>query len=182
MGKGASRRLRRETGKIPAIVFGGADKTPQSLSLVHKDLYKSLEDERFFSSVLTLNIDGNEEKVILKDLQRHPAKPLVLHADFLRVSDDSKIKITIPLHFINENKCAALKLGGTASHSMNQVEITCLPQHLPECLEIDMSSVEAGQIVHLSDINMPEGVEISALLLGTDHDQAIANITGKRAE
>ena len=179
MGKGASRRLRREEGNIPAILFGG-DKDPQALTLVHKDLFKQLESEAFFSSILTINVDGTEEKAILKDLQRHPAKDIVLHADFLRVKEGVQIKITVPLHFTNEDKSSALKLGGKVSHTMNQVAIICTPENLPPFLEVDMQNVQVEEIVHLSDIVLPEGVEIEALRLGPDHDQAIANITGKR--
>ncbi len=178
-GKGASRRLRRKAGNIPAILFGG-EKAPQPLTLVHKDLVKQLENEAFFSSILTIAVDGNEEKAILKDLQRHPAKNSVLHADFQRVAAGEKIKITIPLHFINEHKSAAIKLGGKASHTMNQVEVVCTPETLPEYLEVDMQHVQPDQIVHLSDVSLPEGVEIAALRLGPDHDQAVANITRKR--
>ncbi|OMH39029.1 50S ribosomal protein L25/general stress protein Ctc [Motiliproteus sp. MSK22-1] len=179
MGKGASRRLRREEGNIPAILFGG-DKDPQPLTLVHKDLFKQLENEAFFSSILTINVDGTEEKAILKDLQRHPAKNIVLHADFLRVKEGVQIKITVPLHFTNEDKSSALKLGGKVSHTMNQVAIVCNPENLPPFLEVDMQNVKVDEIVHLSDIILPEGVEIAALRLGADHDQAVANITGKR--
>ncbi len=181
LGKGASRRLRREQGTLPAIIFG-AGQDPQPLTLVHSDLIKQVEDERFFSSVLTVSVDGKEELAVLKDLQRHPAKNIILHADFLRIKDGDKIKMSVPLHFINENKCAAIKLGGKATHMANQVTIVCTPNNLPEFLEVDMKDVQVGQIVHLSDIKLPEGVEIAALTLGEDHDQAVANIAGKRSE
>ncbi len=176
-GKGASRRLRRLEGNIPAIIFGG-NQEPQPLTLIHKDLLKQLESESFFSSILTINIDGTEEKAILKDLQRHPAKNLVLHADFQRVIAGEKVTITIPFHFINEDKSAAIKLGGIASHTMNQVKVIATPEALPEFLTVDMENVELGQIVHLSDVVLPEGVEIEALRLGEDHNQAVANVTG----
>ncbi|MCW9051217.1 MAG: 50S ribosomal protein L25/general stress protein Ctc [Motiliproteus sp.] len=178
-GKGASRRLRREAGNIPAILFGG-NQEPQPLTLVHKDLMKQLESESFFSSILTINVDGSEEKAILKDLQRHPAKNVVLHADFQRVVPGEKVKMTIPLHFINQDKCAAIKLGAKASHTMNQVKVISTPEALPEFLAVDMQNVQEGQIVHLSDIILPEGVQIEALRLGADHDQAVANIAAKK--
>ncbi len=181
MGKGASRRLRRESGNVPAILYGGKEE-PTNLALAEKDLLKLLENESFFSTILDLNIDGTPARAILKDLQRHPAKPQLLHADFQRVVDDQPIKIRVPLHFINEDKCAAIKMGGKASHSQNEVEILCLPKDLPEYLEVDMKDVEVGQIVHLSDITLPEGVQIAALRLGADHDQAIANIARKRGK
>ncbi|MEH6627179.1 MAG: 50S ribosomal protein L25/general stress protein Ctc [Motiliproteus sp.] len=177
-GKGASRRLRRLEGNIPAIIFGG-NQEPQPLTLIHKDLLKQLESESFYSSILTISIDGSEEKVILKDLQRHPAKIAVLHADFQRVLPGENVKITIPLHFINEDTNPAIKLGAVASHTTNQVRVIATPETLPEYLAVDMQNVEPGQIVHLSDVIVPEGVEIEALRLGADHDQAVGNVTAK---
>ncbi|MEH6473276.1 MAG: 50S ribosomal protein L25/general stress protein Ctc [Halopseudomonas sp.] len=179
MGKGASRRLRRLAGTIPAVVYGGAD-APQSLSIPHKDILKATQSEAFFSSVINLNIDGKEQKVILKDLQRHPAKQQILHADFLRAAPGVKLTITVPLHFTNEELSEAIRLGGKASHTINQVEISCDAAHLPEFLEIDMQNIEAGHIIHLSEIKLPEGVVIPALQLGTDHDQPVATIARKR--
>ncbi|WP_207062325.1 50S ribosomal protein L25/general stress protein Ctc [Motiliproteus sp. SC1-56] len=180
LGKGASRRLRREASLVPAIVFGGKQKKPQAISIPHKDLSKALESEAFFSSILNLSIDGKEERVILKDLQRHPAKPVILHADFQRVTKSNPIKITVPLHFVNEGKSEAIKLGGKASHILNQVEIKCLPDNLPEYLEVDMQHVKVDEIVHLSDVKCPNGVTIPALALGADHDQPVATVARKR--
>lgn len=178
-GKGASRRLRREAGQIPAIIYGGK-KNPQSITLAHKDIVKQLESEAFFSSIVKINVDGTEEDAILKDLQRHPSKNQVLHADFQRVSKGDQIKITVPLHFTNEDKCAAIKMGGKATHTMNEVRVICTPETLPEYLEVNMKDVQADEVVHLSDIRLPEGVQIEALRLGHDHDQAVANIARKR--
>jgi len=178
-GKGASRRLRRESGLLPAILFGGSQE-PQPLTLVQKDLNKHLETEAFYSSILTLDIDGTEVKAILKDLQRHPSKPIVLHADFQRVEDNAPIKITVPLHFINESKSEALKMGGKATHIVNQIEVRCLPKDLPEFLAVDMQSVKVDGMVHLSDVICPEGVVIPALLLGEDHNQPVATVSAKR--
>ncbi|HEY5717145.1 MAG TPA: 50S ribosomal protein L25/general stress protein Ctc [Motiliproteus sp.] len=179
MGKGASRRLRREAGLLPAILFGG-NQEPQPLTLVQKDLVKHLESEAFYSSILTLNIDGTEVKAFLKDLQRHPSKPIVLHADFQRIDENALIKITVPLHFINEGKSEALKMGGKSTHIVNQVEVKCLPKDLPEFLAVDMQNVKVGEIVHLSDVICPEGVAIPALLLGEDYNQPVATISAKR--
>ncbi|RDE18137.1 50S ribosomal protein L25/general stress protein Ctc [Motiliproteus coralliicola] len=179
LGKGASRRLRREAGLIPAVIYGGKEE-PQSITLEHKAIIKAAESESFFSSLLTLSVDGAEQKVILKDLQRHPAKQLVLHADFQRAVNGETFTITVPLHFINEDKCSAIKLGGKASHIVNQVEIACTPETLPEFLSVDMQNVEVGQIVHLSDVQLPEGVEIPSLKLGADHNQPVATIARKR--
>ena len=182
LGKGASRRLRRLSGGTPAIVFGGAkNKKPQSITLVHKDLWKASEVEGFYSSVITLNIAGKEEPVIVKDIQRHPAKNEIQHVDFLRVTKSNLINILVPLRFINEASAPAIKIqGGTVSHAKSEVEITCLAANLPECLTIDMQDVAIGGIVHLSDIVLPKGVTIRALRLGDDHNQAIATISGSK--
>tara|TARA_B110000211_G_scaffold232176_1_gene295262 strand:+ start:726 stop:1316 length:591 start_codon:yes stop_codon:yes gene_type:complete len=182
LGKGASRRLRRLSGGTPAIVFGGAkNRKPQSVTLVHKDLWKASETAGFYSSVITLNIAGKEEPVIVKDIQRHPAKNEIQHVDFLRVTKSNLINILVPLRFINEASAPAIKIqGGTVSHAKSEVEITCLAANLPECLTIDMQDVAIGGIVHLSDIVLPKGVTIRALRLGDDHNQAIATISGSK--
>ncbi|MFV8816691.1 50S ribosomal protein L25/general stress protein Ctc [Haliea sp. E17] len=176
LGKGASRRLRRHADKIPAIIYGG-DKEPQSLTLVRKDLEKSLENEAFFSHVLSVNVGGDVQKAILKDLQRHPAKDLVMHADFLRVSDKVAIKVHVPIHFTNEEACHGVKMqGGIIQHLETDIEVSCLPGDIPEYIEVDMLNVETGQIIHLSDIALPAGVTSVALALGEDHDLAISSV------
>jgi len=175
-GRGASRRLRREERKIPAIVYGG-NKEAVSISIWHNELKKALENEAFFSHVLTLELDGNKESVILKDLQRHPYKPLLTHADFLRVDKDHEIHVNVPLHFLNEDTAPAIKLqGGVANHQINEVEVICLPQNLPEFIEVDMTTVEMDQVVHLSDLKLPKGVRVAALLQGEDHDLPVVAI------
>src|SRR5690606_10243944 len=162
-GKGASRRLRRQAGLVPAIVYGGSKK-PQNISLSHNELSKHLEHEAFYSHIITLTVDDKAEDVILKDLQRHPAKPVILHADFLRVSKTKKFSTSVPLHFINETSCKGVKMqGGVISHNMTQLEISCLPADLPEYIEVDLAEVELGQIVHISDLKLPKGVESVAL-------------------
>jgi len=175
-GKGASRRLRREERKIPAIIYGGGkDATP--VAIWHNELKKALENEAFFSHVLTVELDGKKESVILKDLQRHPYKPILTHADFLRVDKDHEIHVNVPLHFINEDSAPAIKLhGGVANHQINEVEVICLPQNLPEFIEVDMTPVEMDQVVHLSDLKLPEGVKIAALQQGEDHDLPVVAI------
>lgn len=176
LGKGSSRRLRRLENKVPAIVYG-TEKEPVSISLLEKELKKSLMNEAFYSHILTLNIGGESQQVVLKDLQRHPAKETVLHADFLRVDENHKIHMTIPLHFLNEAQSQAVKLqGGIVSHQMSNVEIACMPKDLPEFIEVDLIDLELGQIVHLSDLKLPEGVEIVALAHGADHDSAVATV------
>jgi len=181
MGKGASRRLRRLQNLVPGIIYG-SDKEPTPISVALKDLVKQLENEAFYSNILSLEVDGVAEEVVLKDLQRHPAKERPLHVDFLRVDDSHTIKMQVPIHFINENACVGVKIGGgLIDHQMNEVEIQCLPKDLPEYLEVDMANVNLGESVHLSDLNMPEGVTIVALLQGADHDHTIAMVQASRA-
>jgi len=159
MGKGASRRLRR-LGMVPAIVYGG-HQDPQMIALGHNALLRHLEHEAFYSHVLTLKVGEAESKVVLKDLQRHPAKPLVMHADFQRVSADEKLRMMVPLHFINEGSSKGVKAGGQASHTLTEVEITCLPKDLPEFIAVDMAEMELGDILHLSELPLPEGVALA---------------------
>ena len=180
LGKGASRRLRRLEDRIPGIVYG-AGKDPQSISLSHKEMIKHLEDEAFFSHILTLKVGKKTEQVILKDLQRHPFKPKVTHADFMRISATQKLHTSVPLHFINEEECPGVKEGGVVNHSYTTVEVACLPKNLPEFIEVDMAEVEMDQIIHLTDIKLPKGVELVELSHGADHDQAIATIHKTRA-
>ena len=175
-GRGASRRLRREERKIPAIVYGG-EKEAVSISIWHNELKKALENEAFFSHVLTIELEGKKESVILKDLQRHPFKPLLTHADFLRVDKDHEIHVNVPLHFLNEETAPAIKLqGGVANHQITEVEVICLPQNLPEFIEVDMATVEMDQVIHLSDLKLPKDVKIAALLQGEDHDLPVVAI------
>ena len=180
-GKGASRRLRRLAGEVPAIVYGGK-KNPTKIALTHKDVAKALENEAFFSSIISLNIEGTSEDVIIKDIQRHPAKKIVLHMDFFRVSKTTVLQTKVPLHFINEDTCPGVKLGGgIVAHTMTDIEIQCLPKNLPEFIEVDMAEVDLGDIVHISDIVLPEGVESVALNLGADHDLSVATINKPKA-
>ncbi|WNO09560.1 50S ribosomal protein L25/general stress protein Ctc [Teredinibacter sp. KSP-S5-2] len=175
-GKGASRRLRREENKVPAIVYGGRKK-PQNITLSAFEINKHLENEAFYSHIIDLVIDGKGESVILKDLQRHPAKGNAMHADFLRVSKTKKFVTKVPLHFINEETSKGVKMqGGTVTHSLSELEISCLPGDLPEFIEVDLINVEVGQTVHISDINLPKGVESVALSHGADHDLPVAAI------
>ena len=180
LGKGASRRLRRLADLVPAIIYGG-DKAPQPLTLIRKDLEKALENEAFYSHVLTINVGKEKQKAILKDLQRHPARESVMHADFLRVEENKVLKVHVPIHFINEAKAHGVKVqGGIVQHQATDIEVQCLPGNIPEYIEVDMLKVEIGQIVHLSDIVLPEGVDSVALALGEDHDLAVASIIAPR--
>ena len=182
LGKGASRRLRREAGMIPAIMFGGAkNKKPVSLTLEHKEVFKASESTSFYSSVLTIDVDGKEESVILKDMQRHPAKQEIMHVDFQRVTKSNPITILVPIKFLNEATCPAVKIGGgRISHQVSEVVITCLAADIPEFISIDMQDVEIGGIVHLSDIVLPKGVQIKSLTTGAKNDTPVANIAAKR--
>lgn len=174
-GKGASRRLRRE-GLVPAIVYG-AHQEPEAISVSHNELLKHLEHEAFYSHILDLKIGDKSSKVVLKDLQRHPAKPFVLHVDFMRVSQDEKIKMVVPLHFLNEEKCAGVKLGGQVAHNLTEVEVSCLPKDLPEFIGVDMTELEVGSIVHLSELKLPEGVELAH---APDPDEPVVVVHGAR--
>ncbi len=179
-GKGASRRLRRLANQVPAIVYGGK-KNPENISLIHDDLVHALENEAFYSHIISLNVDGSSQDVILKDLQRHPAKPIILHADFMRVSKKQALTVRVPLHFINEEACVGVKMGGgSIAHSMTELEVSCLPADLPEYLEVDMIDVEVGQVVHISDIKLPEGVTSVALSHGEDHDLSVATVNAPK--
>ncbi len=175
-GKGASRRL-RHLAQVPAIVYGGTEPA-QSIAIPFKDLVKSLESEAFYSHILTLNVNGQIQQVILKALQRHPAKGFPMHADFLRVDATHAITVRVPLHFINQESSIGVKQqGGAVSIIVNDVEISTLPGNLPEYLEVDMANVSIGTTLHMSDIKLPEGVTIPELGHGdADHNHAIANI------
>jgi large subunit ribosomal protein L25 len=178
LGKGASRRLRRNVAMVPAVIYGG-EKAPQSISLLAKELAKLLENEAAFSHVLTLNVAGSNESVLIKALQRHPAKGFVLHADFVRVVAGQKLTAHVPLHYLNQETSVGVKQqGGEVSHTLVEVEVSCLPKDLPEFIEVDMAAVEVGQILHLSDLKLPKGVELVALAHG--NDLAVANIHASR--
>jgi large subunit ribosomal protein L25 len=178
LGKGASRRLRRNAGLIPAVVYGG-EKAPQSLTLELREISKLLENEAAFSHVITLSVGSAKETVLIKALQRHPSKGFVMHADFQRVVAGQKLTAHVPLHFINEATAVGVKVGGgEISHVISEVEVSCLPANLPEFIEVDLAKVELGQIVHLSDLKLPKGVELVQLAHG--NDLAVANIHASR--
>lgn len=179
-GKGSSRRLRRLANQLPAIVYGGGQE-PQGITLTLREITKALENERFYSHVITLNIAGKEQDVILKDLQRHPARETVMHADFLRVVKGQKVTVHVQLHFINEDKSPAVKLqGGLITHQATEIEVRCLPTSIPDFIEVDMSGVNIGDSLHISDLKLPEGVE--SVALAHDHDLSLAVIVAPRAD
>jgi len=171
-GKGASRRL-RHANRVPGIVYG-ASKEPASITVEHKDLVKMLEQESFYTSILDLDLDGSKEQVVLRDLQRHHYKPRIMHLDLQRISATEKIMMRIPLHFVGGEISPGVKISGASiSHLESDVEVRCLPKDLPEFIEVDLSKIEVGQTVHLSDLKLAEVVEIIALT--HNEDKALAN-------
>lgn len=173
-GKSASRRLRAAENKFPAIIYGSG-KEPVSIMINHHQITNALKNQAFYSHILTINLNGSEEKVVLKALQRHPSKPQILHADFLRVNESEKLYLNVPLHFINEDKAPGVKLDhGAISHLLNEVEIRCFPANLPEFIEVDLIKLELGETLSLSELKLPQGVELVALL--HNDDRAVVSI------
>jgi len=180
LGKGASRRLRRLANDVPAIIYGGG-KAPESISIAHKDILKATSNEAFFAHIITLDVDGKKQQVVIKDLQRHPAKPRIMHADFQRVSATQTIHVKVPVHLINEDKCKGVRLGGgSILKTMAELEIVCLPKDLPEYLEIDMANVGVGEAIHISQIALPKGVTSVDLAHGHDSDHAVVTVQPPR--
>ena len=180
-GKGASRRLRR-SGHAPAIVYG-AGGAPESIQLEHNALWLATQNEWFYSSILHLDVDGTTTKVLLRDMQRHPFKQQILHLDFQRVDENQPIRFNVPLHFLNQEKSPAGKTAGViVTHELNEIEVLCLPRDLPEFLEIDLATLDLGDIVHISEIKLPEGVSLPALKLGKEHDLAVVIAKHARVE
>lgn len=172
IGSGASRRL-RAAGMAPGIVYGG-NSEPVNIKLDHNTLFYALKREAFHSSILDLEIDGKEEKVLLRDFQVHAYKPLVLHVDFQRVDPNQKITVKVPLHFINEESSPAAK-AGTVHHAATELEISCLPANLPSFIEVDLAALDVGQAIHLGDLKLPEGVS------ATSHDASLPIVTSEAA-
>lgn len=177
-GSSAAKVVRRQ-GKVPAVMYGG-NAAPAMLVLDHNELLKHLAHEAVYSHVLDVKVDGKTEKAVLKHIQRHPAKPQILHIDFMRVDESHKLKVHVPLHFINESVSVGVKKGGVINHSMVDVEITCMPSALPEYIEVDMANVDAGVTLHLSDLVLPAGVEIPELHQGSEHDHPVVQVVKPR--
>jgi len=157
-GTGASRRLRR-TGKVPGILYGG-EQGPVNLELDHKELYQKLTMESFHASILTLDLDGIKQQVLLRAFNMHPWKGQVQHVDFQRVSKDKKIHMKVPLHFVNAEKSPGVKeMGGVSNHVLNDLDVTCFPDDLPEFIEVDLGELKVGDSVHIKDLKLPKGVE-----------------------
>ena len=175
LGKGASRRL-RHANNVPAIIYGAGEE-PLSLTLNHDKVAIALAQEAFYSHILTVNVAKKREKVILKAVQRHPSRHRIQHIDFLRIKADQKLKMNVPLHFIGEDKAPGLKKGGIFTHSITDIEVSCLPRDLPEFIEVDVSALDIDETIHLSDLKMPKGVEIVAFAHDAEtHDQAIISL------
>lgn len=174
-GKGASRRLRRE-GKVPAIIYG-AGRPPRQLAFAHNKVMKQLENESFYSSILNIKVGDKSQAAIVKDIQRHPARKIIMHMDFQRIVEDEKIKMNVPIHLLNAEDAVGVRDGGgSVSHLKTDVEVSCLPKDLPEYFEIDIAALELDEMLHLSDLKLPDGVEIPELALGPEHDQAVVSI------
>ena len=171
-GKGASRRLRR-AGFIPAIIYGGGE-AAANIQLNHEKVWLAQAHEWFYSSILHLDINGQQQRVLLRDLQRHPYKQLVLHIDFQRVNENEKLTASVPLHFTHADQSPAGKTSGVViTHELNEVQVSCLPKHLPAYIEVDLQALEIGQVIHLSDLKLPEGVELPALKMDKEHNVAV---------
>ncbi|NUS37919.1 MAG: 50S ribosomal protein L25/general stress protein Ctc [Lysobacter sp.] len=180
-GKGASRRLRRAE-QIPAIVYGGSA-APKSVQLEHEKTWLASQNEWFYSSILSLDVDGKVESVLLRDIQRHPYKQQIMHLDFQRVDANQALRAKVPLHFVNQEGSPAGKTAGIViTHEVNEVAISCLPKDLPEFIAVDLKDLKPGDTVHLSQIALPAGVEVPELKLGADHDVAVVIARHARAE
>ncbi|MCF7969601.1 MAG: 50S ribosomal protein L25/general stress protein Ctc [Methylococcaceae bacterium] len=176
----SSAKASRRNGNIPAVVYGGNGE-PELIELNHNEVVKSLVNEAVYSHILQLNIGGKVENAILKDMQRHPAKTQILHMDFMRVVMGEKLKINVPLHFVNEELSPGVKEGGVVMHSMIDIEIECLPRNIPEYIEVDLTGLEIGDSIHMSQLALVDGLEIVALTHGEDHDLPVVQVMKSRA-
>jgi len=167
LGKGASRRLRRDHNKVPAVIYGGNQK-PTAIVLDHNKVLQAIEHEAFYSHILDLDVAGKKQKVVLKDLQRHHYRRAVMHMDFQRVKASDVITMRVPIHFINEDVCPGAKAGGIISHQVIDLEVRCKASDLPEFIEVDLAKLELDQAIHLSDLTLPKGVELASLIHGND--------------
>jgi len=178
-GKSANRNLRR-SGYIPGVLYGGKDE-PKKISIMEKDIVKATEIVGFTTQILQISMDGKDVDVVVKEIQRHPATSRVLHADFMRVDPDSKITLVVPIRTLNDESCIGVKVsGGQVNHLINDIEISCLASNLPEQLEIDVQEMDIGDTVSLSEIKLPEGVEITILQQDEERDQAVVSVTETR--
>ena len=178
-GKSANRNLRR-SGYIPGVLYGGKEE-PKKISIMEKDIVKANEIAGFATQILQITMEGKDVDVVVKEIQRHPATSRILHADFMRVDPDSKITLVVPIRTLNDENCIGVKVsGGQVNHLINDIEISCLASNLPEYLEIDVQEMDIGDTVSLSEIKLPEGVEITILQQDEDRDQAVVSLTETR--
>ena len=177
VGKGASRRLRRLAEKIPSILYGG-ERGSVTLTVQYKEVVNATKNEGFYSQILTLKAEGKNQDVVVRDMQRHPATDKITHIDFMRVDENKALQVTVPLRFINEDICIGVtRDGGVISHVENDVEISCLPAYLPEYIEVDVVDLEMNASIHMSELKMPENVNLVAFMHGEDaHDTTIASV------
>lgn len=180
LGKAASRRLRRLQDATPGVLYGGGGDTVP-LTIATTDLAKAMQEEAFFSQILNLQVGEKTQACVLREVQRHPATDRVQHVDFLRIREDLPVQMHVPLHFVGEDKCVGVKLGGgRLAHNLIEVEVSCLPKHLPEFIEVDVAALQVGQSLHLSDLTLATGVSVVALGLGADHDIPVVAVTARR--
>lgn len=179
VGKGASRRLRRDNG-VPAILYG-AKKEAQALLLQHHEIIKALENEEIYTQLFDLNIEGENHRVRLRDIQRHAYKPKILHMDFQRILGNERLHVKVPLHFVHEEDSPAAKQMAVIAHQIKEIEIICPASHIPSFIEVDLSQLEVDQIVHLSDLKLPADAVITALTHGESHDLPVATAHMPRA-
>ena len=173
-GKGASRRYRK-AGKVPGVLYG-AEKDPTPILMNESVVNKQLKYEAFFSHILNIKVDGNDTQAVIKALQRDPATSRVTHLDFLRVSSTHEIQMNVPLHFVNEDHCPGKRAGGVVSHLVVDFEISCLPKDLPEYIEVDMTDMKIGDVIHMSEIRLPEGVRLSTAIEDAAHDHPVVTV------
>ncbi|GHE85114.1 50S ribosomal protein L25/general stress protein Ctc [Thalassotalea profundi] len=178
LGKGASRRL-RHANKVPAILYGEG-KEPVSLTLAHNKVFRAQQEEAFYSHVLTLNVDGKPVECLIKDMQRHPFKQVIMHLDFMRIDASHAVHTNVPVHFINEE--AVVKKGAIVAHHVSEIAISCLPKNLPEFIEVDVADLEVGQTLHLSDVALPKGVTSDELAKGESHDLAVVTANAPKGK
>ena len=180
LGTGASRRLRRLADKAPGILYGGGV-DPVPLAIAYRELGRAMQEEAFFSQILELQVGDKTQACVLREVQRHPATDKVQHIDFLRIREDLPVQMHVPLHFVNEGQCQGVKLGGgRLAHNLVEVEVRCLPKNLPGHIAVDVAELEVGQSIHLSDLELSEGVELVALALGADHDMPVVSVAARR--
>ena len=175
VGRAENKRLRRQ-GYLPAVVYGGHGEAV-NIQIEHNAMLRNLEKSGFYSNILDLSLDGKSQKVYLKDLNRHPSKKLILHADFQRVEETVELNIRVPLLLVNEDICDGVKQGGgTVSRLMTEVEVTCLPKDLPQAIAVDIENLQVGEAIHFSDLSLPDGVKLTALLRGGDESTGVVQV------